>query len=481
LIERCGAQKTLGALAALALAGGAHAGPPQERTTPEVLVEGAAPAPLPEDPTSFTRVVEVKDFAGEGKQVEDLLETTPGVHVRRFGGPGGPSEISIRGSSGAQVVVLLDGVRLNSAQTGTVDLSTVPIELLERIEVTRGGGSLQTGSDAIGGVVNLVTKRASARPETHVTGSAGSFETWQGSLSQTGRLGDLEALVGYDYFKTSGDWEFDTIRSSVPDDTRSADRINNRSEHQSGLLKLARDFGDGIRAELSDQIFYSSEGRPGLDQPEGGVDRGQSEVGHSRRTRNVAQLRIQGGDLTPLGLSAELQAFHRFDRSRFRDESLDPAVDSDDRNSSYGGRADFSAGSRFGPLRVLPSVGSELRRDELNPEGTGFRSRRVLGVFAQCELGLFDDRLLVVPALRYDDTEDLDGEWIPRIGLRASPLPWLELRANAERSYRVPNFDELYLDGACASASSPPDRFDSSPSRRPASTTTSTTPSRGRT
>ncbi len=141
--------------AGLAPVAQAASGP--ERTTPEVVVEGAIPVEHPEDPTSFTRVILVEDYAGEQKRIEYLLETTPGVHVRRFGGPGAPAEISIRGSSASQVVVLLDGVRLNSAQTGAVDLSTVPLDLLERIEVSRGAGSVQTGSDAIGGVVNLIT------------------------------------------------------------------------------------------------------------------------------------------------------------------------------------------------------------------------------------------------------------------------------------------------------------------------------------
>ena len=105
----------------------------------------AAPPERPDDPTAFTRVIEVEDYAGEDKQLEDLLESTPGVFVRRFGGPGEPSEVSIRGSSGSQVVVLLDGVRLNSAQSGTVDLSTIPLDLIERIEVTRGGGAVESG------------------------------------------------------------------------------------------------------------------------------------------------------------------------------------------------------------------------------------------------------------------------------------------------------------------------------------------------
>jgi outer membrane receptor protein involved in Fe transport len=343
------------------------------------------------------------------------------------------------------VVVLLDGVRLNSAQTGAVDLSTIPLDLLERIEVSRGGGSVQTGSDAIGGVVNLITKRAGARPETRVSGAAGSFETWQGSFTQTGKLGEVEALLGYAGFKTSGDWEYQPLSNTGPD-AGSIDRINNRSEHHSGLLRLARDLGDRYRVEFSDQLFHGDDGRPGPSLENGGERKGQSPVGHQRRTRNVAQLRLLGAGLTPLHIHAELRAFHRFDRSRFRDE-FEPlnSVDSDDRNTSFGGRANFSTSIRWGFLEQRPSVGVELRRDELDAKEIGFRSRRVLGVFLQQEMAFFDGRARLVPALRYDETEGFGAEWIPRIGLTAQLLPWLELRANAERSYRAPNFDELFL------------------------------------
>jgi iron complex outermembrane receptor protein len=424
----------------------ARAEPDLERTTPPVLVEGARPEPLPQDPTSFTHAIEVDEHAGEHDRVEDLLESVPGVHVRRFGGPGAPAEISIRGSSASQVVVLLDGVRLNSPQTGGVDVSTVPLALLERIEVSRGGGSVQAGSDAIGGVVNLVTRRASARPETRIAGAAGSFETWQGSLSQTGRLLGFEGVVGYDVFKTSGDWDFETLRGPIPDDTDSAERINNRSEHHAALVKLARDLGDSARVEVSDQLFHGSDGRPGPDRASGGALRGQSPVGHQRRTRNVAQLHLQAADVSPAQVDAELRAFHRFDRSRFRDDSFSPEVDTDDRNSSYGGRADLAKQLAWRGISQVPSAGIELRRDELDPLGAGYRARRVLGVFLQHEVALLEGRARLVPALRFDETQGFGSEWIPRVGLVLAPLPWLELRANAERAYRVPNFDELYFD-----------------------------------
>ena len=92
------------------------------------------------------------------------------MQVRKLGGPGEASEISIRGSTSAQVVVQLDGLRLNSEQTGGFDLSTIPLSMIQQLQVSRGGGSLQAGSAAIGGVVNFVPMAPEEEPVTRAQG-----------------------------------------------------------------------------------------------------------------------------------------------------------------------------------------------------------------------------------------------------------------------------------------------------------------------
>lgn len=439
------------ALVGLALlstrAAGASDGEPAtvERTTPPAVVREQADPLQRDDPTGFTSVIEVDDYAGEGRRIEDLVEQVPGVYVRRFGGPGESAEISIRGSSGSQVVVLLDGVRLNSAQSGTVDLSTIPADLIERIEVTRGGGSVQSGSDAIGGVVNLVTRRASGRPSTRLSGSYGSWDTWTASASQTGRLAGSELLLGYDYFGTAGDWDFEPVSGVNPSDPGEVQRINNRNEQHSGLLKLARDVSEDVRLELSDSFFHGSQGRPGLDLDSGGPLRGQRAYAHQRRLRNAAQLRLRGVDATPLDLDWELRGFQRYDRSRFSDPQA-PPVDSDDRNASLGTRLGLEHERDDAWLAQALALAAELRRDRFEPKVGRTRLRSVFGLSLQDELRLLGGRLRLVPALRYDDTQGFGPEWIPRLGAALRVGDWLRIKGNAERSYRVPNFDELYLD-----------------------------------
>jgi len=93
------------------------------------------------------------------RQVSDALTFVPGVFMRNYGGLGGLKTISLRGANAAQTLVMIDGVRLNSSQNGQVDFSTVPVSVLEDVEVLRGGAAALYGASALGGVVNIRTKR----------------------------------------------------------------------------------------------------------------------------------------------------------------------------------------------------------------------------------------------------------------------------------------------------------------------------------
>jgi outer membrane cobalamin receptor len=380
---------------------------PPQHVTPPVRVETVETAELPEDPTAFTTTVDPADFRGEAKTADELIGDTVGVQVRRFGGRGDPSEISIRGSTANQVVVLLDGVRLNTAQTGSVDLSTIPPDLIERIEISRGGGSVQLGSDAIGGVVNVITRRPTSQAATQAAFEAGSFGTFAGSLSQTGQWRGTEFSLGYDGFGTDGDWKFQTTEFESDGqrigESATATRVNNDEQSHSGLLRVARDLGDHARLRFSDSFLWREGGEPGPDAF-GVAGAGQSVTARRKRLRNVADLFLEVAEVSPWKLNGDVRLYHRYDRNRFQEP--DPLF------------------------------------------GQPFDERGTVGVFLQDEVWLLEDRLRLAPALRFDKTEGFAGEWIPRFGFIARALPWLRFRGNVERSYRVPNFDELYLDEA---------------------------------
>ena len=427
--------------------------PAPERRLPTARVTATRPVELPEAPASFATVIEAENYAGEEETLAGLLEDAAGVQVRSFGGPGQRAEISIRGSTAQQVIVLLDGVRLNTAQSGSVDLSTIPLAIVDRIEISRGGGATRAGSGAIGGVVNVVTKRPSGAPRTTVSFAGGSFGSWRGTASHAARVGGFDYGLSYSGFTTEGDWSFQSLEvqpaGQDPSPSRELERINNAVESHSGLLQLGVDLAAGLRLTGFDQLYFVSQGQPGPDGDPQAPDGGQSPSAHERRTRNVAQLKLvaEGWEPLPDGLRLESGFSYLYERSRFREPEPDMGlpIDSRQRNRAAGWRslAEIEHDS-FG-VEHLTWLALEVRYDSLSSNTAGFHNRWSTALLARDELRLFAGRLTLVPSLRWDYSDDFGSEWIPHMGVIFSPLPWLRFKANGERSYRVPDFDELFF------------------------------------
>lgn len=119
----------------------------------------------------------------QATHVIEVLQTLPGVSINQSGGPGGLSGLFIRGTKSSQLLVLIDGVRASSAASGAAALETLSVDQIERIEVIRGARSTQYGADAIGGVVQIFTRRAD-KPgfQSRVKVGYGSNDTWERSL-----------------------------------------------------------------------------------------------------------------------------------------------------------------------------------------------------------------------------------------------------------------------------------------------------------
>jgi iron complex outermembrane receptor protein len=426
------------------------AAPALTRDVPPVVVRDLRPEDLPDDPSAFSTVIDLDQYQGEAKTVDDLLSEAVGVQVRRLGGPGQPSEVSIRGSTANQVVILLDGIRLDSAQSGVVDLSTIPANLLQRIEVSRGGGSVQQGTGAIGGVINFVTRRPGAEPRTVVTGELASFGTGIGSALHTGRYGEWELTGAYEGFTTRGDWEFQRPvtrigNSVVVPDPATLTRINNEAQYQTGLVRVGRDVGEKLHVSLQDDGFFTSRGAPGLDSG-GGAFGGQQPDAHQRYTRNVADLSLDGAELSPLAFDATMHLYHRYQRLHFTNPNptIGPPIDADQTNQTLGGRFDVRRSVSFYGMEHRGSLAFEGYGDRLDAVAFDNPSRTTLDVYAEDDARFFDGVLRVIPGVRYDDTEGFGDRWVPRIGAVVEPWPWLRFKGNLERAYRVPSFDELY-------------------------------------
>ena len=140
------------------------------------------------------------------RSLADLLRTTPGVTIQRNGGLGSVTSVFIRGASSDQTVALIDGVKLNdpAAPGGGFNFADLLTDNVERIEILRGPQSVLWGSQAIGGVVNVITREPGDQFGLRASGEYGSFDTGHLTGSVNGRLGPVAISGGAGYLTTDG-------------------------------------------------------------------------------------------------------------------------------------------------------------------------------------------------------------------------------------------------------------------------------------
>jgi vitamin B12 transporter len=138
--------------------------------------------------------------------VSDLLRQTPGVTVVRNGGVGTTTSVNIRGAESDQTVALIDGIKLNdpSSPGGGFNFGSLLIGNIARIEVLRGAQSVLWGSQAIGGVVNLITRQPTEQLSVNARAEGGWHETGQAFANVSGKSGPVSASVGGGYYTTDG-------------------------------------------------------------------------------------------------------------------------------------------------------------------------------------------------------------------------------------------------------------------------------------
>lgn len=194
---------------------------------------------MPESAAQAVRpvtVITVEDIRQSGAgSVTDLLRTLGGVEITQNGGLGSSSSVFIRGANSDHTVVLVDGVRIGSATLGTAAFESIPLALIERIEVLPGPSSSLYGSDAIGGVIQIFTKSAKRSPGASVAVTAGSHDLRQATASYAAALGQGTQLsLGLNYLSTDG------INATTPDNTYNYNPDRDGLLQRSGQLRLTQ-------------------------------------------------------------------------------------------------------------------------------------------------------------------------------------------------------------------------------------------------
>lgn len=216
------------------------------------------------DSTSSANTVFTRDDIDrlQPSSVTDLLARVPGVQVAPSGGRGSLPGIFIRGTKTAQSLVLVDGVRIANATSGDSGLHYLDVDQIERVEVLRGPRSAVYGSDAIGGVIQIFTRRASG-PGLHprLRLAAGSRQTYQRSLGLSAGDGQTRLNLGASLDETAG---IDSTGPSFASDD-DHDAYRNRTLN----LSLSHVFNERFEAGLN---LLDSHGRSEYDNPFGLFD-----------------------------------------------------------------------------------------------------------------------------------------------------------------------------------------------------------------
>lgn len=173
----------------------------------EITVEAKRPDWEEKLSPGTVTVIRPEEFKGEQKTLPDFLQMVPGVHVREVQGKGQYTTVTVRGSTAAQVGVFVDGVLTNLGGDAAVDISSIPVSNVERIEVYRGYIPARFAGTFIGGVINIVTKKPKKAHGSAEIGP-GSFGSMKASVEVTSPLGAGSLLFGYNRESRDGDFPY---------------------------------------------------------------------------------------------------------------------------------------------------------------------------------------------------------------------------------------------------------------------------------
>jgi vitamin B12 transporter len=216
------ADPTPGASASPAAAASPSASNVQSQKLPPVVVTATRiEQPVTEIGTTVTVIDKSQIESQQIQSVDNVLRQVPGVTVTQGGSPGTVAEILIRGASPSQTLTMIDGVEVNTGATGGFDISNLTTDNLERVEVLRGAGGSLYGSQAIGGVVNLITQEGEGAPKASILSEGGNRASQRQALAVNGAEGNLGFSGALSYFSTQG-----------------FQRINDNSDNLSGAFRL---------------------------------------------------------------------------------------------------------------------------------------------------------------------------------------------------------------------------------------------------
>lgn len=418
----------------------------------EIEVQGASEYESAQAPSSFTSVIKPDQIPDKSKTLPEILSESVGVVVTETGGPGQFTTVSIRGSTEEQVAVYLDGVLLNQASSDAVDFSTIPLTDIERIEVIRGGGTAQFGPSAIGGVINIITKKARLGRNVDGSFSGGSFSTYKTTESWRERFKNWGFVASHSHMQSMGDYSFisaGTTLSGSPAPVGGGQeftRIHNAFVSETVLTKFDVDISDDIRFNVMNNFVFMYRDVPGTEEETTVLYPANPLEAKEKIFRTVTSVSTRFSDAFTRGLGVEVALNNNFSSDQFRDPS--PAIGGQINTHTYNDtiapylKADYSWDNRVLPQTL--TLRYDYQRDILKDTQIGHKSRNIHSVVFQDEIHAFSDHLTMIPVVRYAYATGFPNDVSLKLGAAGKPVKWMTIKGNVETSYRFPNFDELY-------------------------------------
>jgi outer membrane cobalamin receptor len=373
-----------------------------------VVTAAARPVELGTVPRAMTVITREEIARLPVESIADVLRLAASVDVRARGVRGVQTDFAIRGATFGQMLVLVDGVRLNDAQSGhhNGDIP-VPLDAIERIEILYGPDSSLLGADAFGGSVNIITRRGAGAPTVSVQGGSFGLAAARGSAGF--ERGSVRESLAASADRSSGFMDDRDFKTTI---LRSSTSIGDRSNV--GVSYLWKGFGANN--------FY------GGNAP-------------SREWTNQTLLNADHRFADTHGWSITAGTSYRTHGDHFIFNEIRPEL-SDNQHRTHAVLVSGSGAHKAGDSATI-TVGVEGGGDWIRSTNLGDHTLSRVSAFGEWR-GDIGHRAQADATLRVDRYNEFGTSWNPSLGLSWWAVPAVRVRASAARAFRVPTFTERY-------------------------------------
>lgn len=395
-----------------------HAQDTPSENLPEMVVTATRTAVPKNSLSAATTIFTREDIERlQAKSIPELLRGSAGIDVAQSGGYGQISTIFMRGTNSTHVLVLVDGIKVGSVTAGITQFEFIPIDQIERVEIIRGSQSSLYGSEAIGGVIQIFTRKGSETktPKVTLDAGGGSFYTHRTAGSVSGKFNNSWYSASASHFDTDG-FDVGGGANQLDKDGYKNTAVNARIGHH---------FDNNAELEAA---FLHNQGTTFYD-------------GFYNKTNFINQVASLVGSLdvvenwrSTLRLGQSLDQHDSFFSSNHK---LASRFDSTRWNASWLNQFTLSENYQL-------IFGSDYHLDEIDSFTKYVESSRYdIGVFGEMHSRFFDNHF-VNASVRWDKNQTFGNYVTGNVGWRYNWNYGISVLANFGNAFRSPTFNELY-------------------------------------